>query len=358
MNMVKSVLLGGLALATSVFAEDDRKNICDELGTDVVNLKLAYVDETKWLGDFALTSAESHSTVRHETLDQMKAIAKEFPYKIPYSVDAGCLVQKQVTYSYLQWNESKKQWAENSENHDFATTILDIHGNRTETYDSTNAYNLLIVRAHNGNLDEEPYGPDELFVSKTYELAFESWFATAKTEEIKPVVIDGVTYSAKYSYFGYSMSQDSLKAVTGALNSVNHPEGVDKVELQIFHAIMKDPNRKIPVAESSSSQMSVVQSSSSAFVVSSSSAAPVASSSSEQLAESSSSESLVESSSSEMTEPPLVLKSLQVAPAIYGARQVRRLDGSVVKSNDAMKPGVYYVQGMDGLWKKQLVKTR
>ncbi|PWJ69940.1 MULTISPECIES: hypothetical protein [unclassified Fibrobacter] len=149
MNMVKSVLLGGLALATSVFAEDDRKNICDELGTDVVNLKLAYVDETKWLGDFALTSAESHSTVRHETLDQMKAIAKEFPYKIPYSVDAGCLVQKQVTYSYLQWNESKKQWAENSENHDFATTILDIHGNRTETYDSTNAYNLLIVRAHN-----------------------------------------------------------------------------------------------------------------------------------------------------------------------------------------------------------------
>lgn len=368
MNILKSILACGLACAAVSFAEENReKNICSELGTDVVNLKLAYVDEIKWYGNLDLTQADSVKTIRHEAVDGMPAIGTDFPYFIPYSVDAGCLVKKNVSYSYLQWNNSGKIWEVNSDNHDYATSIVDIHGNRTDMFDSTNAYNLLLIRAHNASLDDGSFGPEELFVSRTYELAFESWFATAKTTETKPVVINGENFTAVYSYYGYSMSQDSLKTAKKAIESVTVPDGVDKVELQIFHAVMKDPNRNVPEVESSSSSTPVVASSSSVVPVeaSSSSATPVAASSSSVVSEissssvapvaSSSSESPVESSSSEGT---LVMKSLQVAPAISGARQVRRLDGSVVKSGEVMKPGVYYVQGMDGLWKKQMVKTR
>lgn len=349
MNILKSVLACGLAFAAMSFAEDDReKNICSELGTDVVNLKLAYVDEIKWYGNLDLTQADSVKTIRHETFDDMPAIGKDFPYHIPYSLEAGCLIKKSVTYSYLQWDNYEKRWDVNSDHHDYATTIVDIHGNKTDSFDSTNAYNLLMVRAHNADFEDGSYTPEELFVSKTYELAFESWFATAKTLETKPVVIDGKTHTAVYYYYGFAITQDSLKTAKKAIESVTVPDGVDKVELQIFHAVMKDPNRKAPEIEYSSSSAQLNASSSSEVPGG-------ASSSSTESVVSSSSETSIQSSSAEGT---LVMKSLQAVPAISGVRQVRRLDGSVVKANEVMKPGVYYVQGMDGLWKKQMVKTR
>ncbi len=342
MNILKSILACGLAWTAVSFADDRDENICNELGNDIVSLKLAYVDELKWYGDKSLAAADSQKVIRHESFENMAAIGKDFPYSIPYSLKAGCIVSKQVTYSFMQWDNSNKKWDVNGDNHDYATTIVDIHGNRTDTFDSTNAYNLLLVLAKNADFDKESYSSDELFVSKTYELAFESWFATANVYVSKDTVINGQTYGLRRTYSGYAMAQDSLKVVTNAVQSVKIPEGVNKVELQVFHAIMKDPNRKIPAAESSSSVEPVVTSSSSVTPV----------------VESSSSVAPAESSSSEVSEPPLMVKSLQTTPAILGVRQVRRLDGSVVKSNETMKPGVYYVQGMDGLWKKQLVKTR
>ena len=60
-----------------------------------------------------------------------------------------------------------------------------------------------------------------------------------------------------------------------------------------------------------------------------------------------------ESSSSE--EQSTIISRLGVAPRVFnGPREVRRLDGSKVKAGEALVPGVYYVKGLDGRWKKQV----
>ena len=59
-----------------------------------------------------------------------------------------------------------------------------------------------------------------------------------------------------------------------------------------------------------------------------------------------------ESSSSEET---TVLGRMERTPRVFNdSREVRRLDGSIVKQGESLKPGVYYVRGMDGRWKKNV----
>jgi hypothetical protein len=130
---------------------------------------------------------------------------------------------------------------------------------------------------------------------------------------------------------------DSLSSVTTAVKNLKVPDSVSKVQYQQFHVVLTDPNKKTATSSSS------VASSSSETASSSS----VASSSSEA-----SSSSVEESSSSQGTTS---IARLESSPHAFGnVREVRRLDGSVVKSSETLVPGVYYVKGMDGRWKKQV----
>ena len=105
---------------------------------------------------------------------------------------------------------------------------------------------------------------------------------------------------------------------------------------------MTDPNKNQPVFSSEALSSSEAASSSS-----------VVSSSSEEKSSSSdvSSSSVEESSSSEGT---TALGRLDVAPRAFNAREIRRLDGTRIKAGEALVPGVYYVKGLDGRWKKQV----
>jgi len=132
---------------------------------------------------------------------------------------------------------------------------------------------------------------------------------------------------------------DSISSVTTAVNALKTPDSDSKVQFQQFHVVLTDPNKKIVPSSSSS----VPESSSSSEAKSSSS---VASSSSEQ-----SSSSEVESSSSEHT---TAIGRLVNAPRAFKAREIRRLDGTRIKAGEALVPGVYYVKGVDGRWKKQV----
>jgi hypothetical protein len=59
-----------------------------------------------------------------------------------------------------------------------------------------------------------------------------------------------------------------------------------------------------------------------------------------------------ESSSSQGT---TALGRMEKSPRTFGTvRDVRRLDGSRVKVGETLAPGVYYVKGVDGRWKKQI----
>jgi hypothetical protein len=100
--------------------------------------------------------------------------------------------------------------------------------------------------------------------------------------------------------------------LNNALKSLDIPDSISKIQIHQFHVVLVDPNKNQP--ESSSS--------------------------------------VEESSSSEET---TVLGRMERTPRVFNdSREVRRLDGSIVKQGESLKPGVYYVRGMDGRWKKNV----
>jgi hypothetical protein len=174
-----------------------------------------------------------------------------------------------------------------------------------------------------------------------------------------------------------SYGLDSLSSLTNALKSLDIPDSISKIQIHQFHVVLTDPNKNQPVSSSSeeSSSSSVASSSSEKSASSSSYSGagpwncgdnPLLSCSSTYYGSSSStskensSSSYVQTSSSEQEsssseEQSTIIGRLGVAPRVFnGPRELRRLDGSKVKAGESLAPGVYYVKGLDGRWKKQV----
>ena len=317
--MFKKVCLAGLVATVFSFAQEETyiRNICDTLSssaTPKVELKLKRVEETLWYGSRDLKKTDSVKVNLHEDYGSITPIMQKISLRIPYSINAGCVTSNYNLFKYGEWDQNGKKWTLNDENEDYSSWIVDVNIYKIDDFDSTNSYNVLVVKK-GGISDDLSISAEDLMVSRTFEFAFDSWQAIALARVKKS---DG----GATLYSGSAFRLDSAEAVAAALASLNKrteiPDTLSKIQVQVLRSVLTDPNKK------------AVNSSSS-------------------VAESSSS---VEPASSESS---TAIGRLQATPRAFGtARAVRRLDGSVVKSGEQLAPGVYYVKGLDGRWKKQV----
>ena len=355
--MFKKICLIGLIAAAFSFAQEEGetyiRNICDTLpksATPRIELKMTRVDVTQWYGSNDLSKKDSSSVKRYESYEAVKPFRNKVLLSLPVSITAACAETKYNLYKYVEWDQSGAKWDLNTENDDYATVIYDINMIEFPGYDSSNAYNILAMKK--GSLPTDgAYSSGELLVSKTFELQFDWWYTIAayKTETTK-TDSSGKTVVTTSWKMNYANTMDSASSVNSAVAGLKVPEDVSKIQFQQFHVVLSDPNKNMVASSSSEAASSSSVASSSSETASSSS---IASSSSEEKSSSSeaSSSSVEESSSSEGT---TVIGRVEASPRAFKAREIRRLDGSKIKAGEALVPGVYYVKGMDGRWKKQV----
>lgn len=313
--MFKKISLVALAAMAFSFADETYiRNICDSLPTSKtpqVNLKLAYIEETLWYGSKDFKEADSVKTVRHKDFNSVKPLFAGANLKIQDSITATCSALSGLDYRFGEWSSSKKAWGSVLET-GYSSLIMDVNINQLPGLDPSNSYNVLAIRK--GEFpDELSFSSKELMVSRTFEFNFETWNALALYKENVPdgdkVIIN--TYTAM------SNRLDSAEVVAAVIKALDIPDTVSKVQVQVLRSVLMDVN-KIEI-------------------------------------ESSSSEAEESSSSEEST----AIGRVEMAPRIFGeSREIRRLDGSRVKAGEPLVPGVYYVKGLDGRWKKQIELPR
>ena len=344
--MFKKVCLVGLAAAAFSFAQEETyvRNICDTLPsspTPKVELKLAYVDDTQWFGSRDLSKKDSSTVKRFKDYNSLVPLRNKFSDRIPVSVMASCAETKRNAVKFAEWSESNKAWTLNEDNTDFATYIMDANIVELPGYDPSKAYNFLGYRKGSLPSIEEGFTAEELLISRTYEFQFDWWYTVAAYKVITTKQKDDGSTSQSISWkLSGTIGLDSASSVQAAVDGLQKPDPdtVTKIQYQQFHVVLMDAN-KIP-SETVSSSSEAVSSSS------------VASSSSVESSSSTESSSSAEPSSSDS---PTAIGRLETSPRAFGAaRAVRRLDGSLVKSGEQLVPGIYYVKGADGRWKKQV----
>ena len=313
--MIKKICLIGFIAVAIPFAQEETetyiRNICDTLSvsaTPKVELKLKRVEETVWYGSRDLKKTDSVKVNVHEDYSTITPIMQKTSLRIPYSIDAGCVSSNYNLFKYGEWDQNGKKWTLNDENDDYGSWIIDVNLYNIPGFDSTNSNNVLVVKKGGVNSEELSFSADDLMVSRTFEFAFDSWQA---------IVLGRVKKSdgGALLYSGSAFRLDSADAVAAALAAFNKredvPDSLSKIQVQVLRPVLTDPNKKA--------------------VNSSSSVEP------------------------ESSESSTAIGRLQATPRAFGAaRAIRRLDGSVVKSGEQLVPGVYYVKGVDGRWKKQV----
>ena len=331
------------------------RNICDTLpksATPQVELRMAYVDVTQWYGSKDLSKKDSSSVKRYKSYETIKPFRdKKISLSLPYSITASCAETQYNLYKMAQWNESTLSWDLNEDNGDYATYIMDVNMVEFPGYNASNSYNILAFRK--GSLpQDESYKADELMVSRTFEFQFDWWYTYVAYTIVSTT---SIKWQIKASY-----GLDSLSSLNNALKTLDAPDSISKIQIHQFHVVLTDPNKK-EAASSSSVASSSSEAASSSSVASSTSET----SSSSKVSSSSSSSSKVKSSSSEASsssekksssssKKTTAIDRLVSMPRVFEAREVRRLDGSLVKMGEQLMPGVYYVKGADGRWKKQV----
>ena len=346
------------------------RNICDTLpnsATPLVELKMAYVDVGQWYGSKDLSKKDSSSVKRYKSYESIKPFRdKKISLSLPYSITASCAETQYNLYKIAQWNESSLSWDLNADNDDYATYIMDANMVEFPGYNVSNSYNILAFRK--GSLPQDgSYKAEDLMVSRTFEFQFDWWYTyTAYTV----VSTTSIKWKMTASY-----GLDSLSSLTNALKSLDIPDSISKIQIHQFHVVLTDPNKKEVASSSSAMSSSSVASSSSEAASSSSvasstseasssskessssskgSSSSIASSSSKAKSSSSEASSASEKKSSSSSKKTTAIDRLVSMPRVFEAREVRRLDGSLVKVGEQLMPGVYYVKGVDGRWKKQV----
>ena len=334
----KIILLVALTLAFSFAGEEVYvRNICDTLQHSV-NLRMAYIEETQWFGSKDMSKTDSSFVKRYKEIESVVPFREKFNEQIPFYITASCAETDTNTFRYIKREDKKWVVSGEKENQDYATQIMDNNIVQLSGYDPKIYFNFLAFAK--GSLPkDDSYSVENLMVSKSFELQFDWWYTVAAYKIVKTYEEDGKTKQSIGWKLSSTIALDSASSVEYAVNGLEkpNPDTVSKIQYQQFHVVLMD-EKKIPSDEELFSSSSVATSSSS-----------VASSSSEK----SSSSKAEESSSSKGT---TAIGRIDVAPQVYGfSREVRRLDGSVVKAGESLAPGVYYVKGFDGRWKKQAV---
>ncbi len=356
--MLKRIFLFGLLAVAFSFAEGTYiRNICDTLpasATPKVELKLAFAEEAQWFGAKDFSKTDSSTAIRYKGYEDLKPFRGQFPVKLPVSITAACAETKNNLFKYAQWDGTEEKWVLDDTNDDYATYIMDVNMVEFPGYDAENSYNFLAMKKNMLPADGA-YSSGEILVSRTFEFQFDWWYVMAAYKIVTTTDVEEegktVTYEMTSWKTGTSFAMDSASAVDHAVKALKLTDSdtVSKIQFTLFHVVLMDAN-KIPPDEVLFSSSSIESSSSVASSSSdqASSSSDVTSSGSENV----SSSSLDVSSSSEST---TLTGRMESSPRAFDkAVEIRRLDGSVVKSRETLVPGVYYVKGIDGLWKKRL----
>ncbi|WP_405342986.1 hypothetical protein [Fibrobacter sp.] len=299
--MMKRILCLIMVAMAFSFAQEEIfiRNICDTLGGKKVELQLQQIEETMWYGSKNLSKSDSVKKTVYKDYQDVNPLKGKFEDAVlPVSVTASCVESRYNLFRYATWSNS--HWSLVDDDDDYATMIMDVNQYSYQGYDATNSYNILAIKK--GALPENgSYSTNELMVSKTFEFSFDWWYSIA------------LYYVGTRYFYASVVALDSLTAVEKSMGGLDVPDSISKVQLQVLHGVLVDPNKNLP--ESSSSEQEI-------------------------------------SSSSEGT---TALGRMERTPRVFnGAREVRRLDGSVVKQGESLEPGVYYVKGSDGRWKKSV----
>lgn len=337
--MFEKAAVLGLALVASAFAGGDFKNICDSLKTSEnpkVRLVLDHVDETVWTTDRSYSSVKNKVTYKKRVADlvpQRNAISNA----IPVYLEAACGESTDNKFAAINWSDGN--WALDWKS--YASNILDMREATVGSFSSENTNNMLMMSE--GSLPTNgSYKADQLLPSKEYEFNFEWWFASVVytvvtvNQEIKP---NGDTLTTTQMKFTTSnaLGNDSSSILNTIMKS-DVASDVSEVTFQVWKGVLVDSAKlgrnweetftATPEGEISSSSYADV-------VPSSSSEAPGSSSST-----------------------TAIYPSVQPRVVNTETVQMRRLDGTLVKGNSLVAPGVYYVKQKDGRWKKQMVLQR
>lgn len=404
MSLVKKLLMVLSLFAVCSFAVEDEtyiRNICDTLPHSKISfviLALDHVDEHTWKDNATLTASKDKKTTTFKSWkDLVPSTEKAAPTRIPVSIKAGCSETRNNTLYYAEWFQSKKAWSLNDEVDDYASVIFDIHGHKTETFDSTNAYNFLAMK-RGGLPEDDDYTSGEFFVSKTYEFNFDWWYASIVTRKVSTFVRNDTTFTQTETNSTWALGMDSASAIQVAYKGVAKPIDATELEIKMWHGVLLDSLKKAntPAQNSSSSNSSSSAAgnssasnfsssvSSSSMEQGTSSAIPGSSSSTnssssvkneEPSSEEKSSSSVsggdvkpdsstsngnggYASSSSEEAVPGNsadAIAGLRTAPVVNVRRDMRRLDGSRVKPGEKQPAGLYYVKDSNGRWTKEVV---
>lgn len=373
-------------LSAAAFADDDEvfiRNVCDTLaskGHEPVTLVATDLVETKWVaskksGDWEHGTSTKNELSSYETL---QPIVKSTEYRFPLSIVAACRANDNVPFKYMAWTERK--WKEKTLQ--YSTYIFDSHAISVGAYDATNTNNILIFVSA-PPVEKEQYTSDEIMVSKPFEFAFEWWFAAS---EIKWQLTGG-GYTMRYFN---SAAHDSISAVRAMFEIMKTnmadpdkeiPDTISTANIQVIQVVLKDSEKTATIIEPASSSSVVPPSSSSDPPKSSanepkSSASEQPKSSAEQSSSSSkdspkSSASEPESSSSSGEDKPkssagessssggktsiAIMRNEAVDDEIV---EMRGLDGTLVKRNAEVKPGIYYAKTSRGIWIRKAVMPR
>lgn len=376
------------------------RNVCDTLaskGHDPVTLVATDLIETKWVAS-KKSGNWTHGTATKNALntyDALQPIVKSASFRFPLSIVAGCRATTNIPFRYMAWND--RNWKEDTLAYN--TYIFDSYALSMGDYDSTNTNNFLIL-VSDPPVEREQYESDEIMISKSFEFAFEWWFAAAELKWQKA----GGGYSMKYynsaahdSISAFRTMFESMKAAM-AKSSSGIPDTLSTANIQVIKVVLKDSEKTTTIIEPASSssvvppssssdkpQSSAVNSSSSSDTPSSSGDTPkssavqssssskdtpassssvtssssTTSSSSGDTPKSSSSDtpecSDSKSSSSGGTDAIATVRTEFVGEEIV---EMRGLDGRIVKNSGNVKPGIYYAKTSRGTWFKKVVLPR
>ena len=322
--------------ASSAFAQGETniRNVCDTLPMSAlggtVELVSLYYEESNWYGNPKTMVKDSSSVKRFMTYSEFDFKGSDL--RVPLSITASCAEGPNSNVKYATWNSNKKWVVKDVD--DYFTYIVDTHNMTTAEINENNAYNMLIL--HKGDKpDDDNYGSDELFVSRTFEFGFEWWLAEVSYTYEKDTIVNGEKMLYIGTPYANAIAMDSAKAVAAAMSVFTIPDTINSILIRTVKATFIDPRKDESSSseqqdESSSSEQEVAASSAEQSVESASSSSTQtesASSSSKDPESASSSSTKTESASSSSKEP-------ETASSSSGQTEVKT-SSSTVKSSSS-----------------------
>ncbi|MCQ2054541.1 MAG: hypothetical protein MJY82_04520, partial [Fibrobacter sp.] len=252
-------------MAAMAFAGETKGNICDDWSNgDVFQLKSS-MKEIYWEGNFRTMSAESSSSKKINSVNEADQVIKKSlvdnngtPIKVPMALTAACVETKNNEYKFVTCDKATGACEQKTANN-YATQIYDVRDIKVEGFTSENAYNLLVMNEEELPLDGS-YLNGSIMGSRTYDLAFEWWFAVAEYTVVDTIKGEDGSFvgTSTTTHRRSALTLDSASVFNSVVKSVmaNAPESVNETVIRMLKVLLVEDKGTVPAGESSSSDAS------------------------------------------------------------------------------------------------------